>query len=593
MPDNFTVYTSRVPLFASADTKITLTAGPDSTLYYGTATVSSSSYTGSLTQGQSTTFTDPVWLVSARSTRCFTTSSDDGNRASQQELDTLQAQVDGITSTSVAASGAVADAQRTGANTYTGTDNTSAFQGALDDLVARTPVHGGVLFVPAGNYLIPGHLSIPDGVSIVFQGEGVGADAGLASWPASQLVFTASGSDALIDARSSQGLTFDRIGILYVNASYTGIVVDTQHSDSGSDAQHFNARQSMFSGLEAYDAEAHISLRGAIIGLVENCHFDNSQSGIRGRENVGDSIAYSNAFTIRNNSFLRTVKAIANPGESWTVEGNTHEGLQGGAPAGQYQHNAVICDMTASSMITSGFAFRGNWCGDAFGVQEWLDFGDSGVQDSVIEHNSLAGGIGGVSMTGSVAHKGVAIRNNGFVVTDYGVDMTGGEVNGVEITGNTGLADATNPILQPTVQHRLHIHGNPGVADQFTLAGHFQVEQRSETAPSIVANAAAGSGATASVATGSDMAGLLTISTGTSATAGKLATVTFGDSHNTNQPNGQDRTLVQLTPVESDAGANAPGFFTPIGNLTAFEIHAAATPADSTQYQFAYFVVQG
>jgi hypothetical protein len=88
MSDTFTVYAQPIVIPASTDASVFLANGSGGTLYYGTSSaVSSTSNQGSLTPGQGVTLTAAKWVVSASQTSCTALSSDEGNVASQKELD--------------------------------------------------------------------------------------------------------------------------------------------------------------------------------------------------------------------------------------------------------------------------------------------------------------------------------------------------------------------------------------------------------------------------------------------------------------------------------------------------------------------------
>src|ERR1700744_3843740 len=55
-----------------------------------------------------------------------------------------------------------------GAKADAATDDTAAIQKALDTAAAN---HGGRVFLPAGKYMLKGHLSIPNGVILAGIGE--------------------------------------------------------------------------------------------------------------------------------------------------------------------------------------------------------------------------------------------------------------------------------------------------------------------------------------------------------------------------------------------------------------------------------------
>lgn len=131
-----------------------------------------------------------------------------------------------------------------------------------------------------------------------------------------------------------------------------------------------------------------------------------------------------------------------------------------------------------------------------------------------------------------------------------------------------------------TADMEILVGGNLSVSGSMTLDGHIVTGGSPST---IAANAAACTSPTVSVA-GDDIAGTITVTTGTSCTSsGDLATITFSAPYGT-VPN------VTLTPV--GAAAEQLGGYTDNPSMTGFSVGGANTPTPSTTYQWAYQVMQ-
>lgn len=101
--------------------------------------------------------------------------------------------------------------------------------------------------------------------------------------------------------------------------------------------------------------------------------------------------------------------------------------------------------------------------------------------------------------------------------------------------------------------------------------------------PTVTPQTAAGSGASASI-TGTDLAGTISLTTGSGPTSGTQVTVTFANA-------GPNNALVWLAPQTANLTGGSPGFFTPAGGASSFSVNAAGAPAAATTYTFRYFVI--
>lgn len=151
------------------------------------------------------------------------------------------------------------------------------------------------------------------------------------------------------------------------------------------------------------------------------------------------------------------------------------------------------------------------------------------------------------------------------IVSDEGMSIES-QTNNVTIQAATFVQTQT-PLTQ--VEH-LYGNGNNGGA------------------PSIAVGADAGTGATASIvgAQSSDLAGRFSVTTGTGASSGLLATITFANSY-------------EVPPVVhygcEDEDCTTLGVLWVAVSTTTFELIStgAISPADSTTYEFSYIVICG
>jgi hypothetical protein len=368
-------------------------------------------------------------------------------------------------------------------------DNTNAIADAIEFLQA-SPTGGGTLWLPggrAGLYALAGQIDLKESYGIVLVGDGMGMKTGtkLASdWPESSLLFYGDGTGwdtnikgltAFIDARSAHSLRIQGLGVLQAgNAGFTGLFLDLSHSAGGSDAAFFDIDDCTFSNTyyngTNYEitAAAHISLSACITGKVRNSFFARALCAIRGAEEVGASVSYSNAIRIICNTFIQTPIAICNPWQDWTIAENTVEGLQ--QTATDYLHKFVAYDLT-NDVGADLIKIRDNWCGDAFGDQVWCELLPQ--SNGIIEGNLFSGGecgvryrtngalgctanriVGNEISVGSnaqidcgagVSHNGLTIESTSLAIVD---NLPTGE--SVVLLGNS-VNRTTSSVLDPTI----------------------------------------------------------------------------------------------------------------------------------------------
>ena len=158
------------------------------------------------------------------------------------------------------------------------------------------------------------------------------------------------------------------------------------------------------------------------------------------------------------------------------------------------------------------------------------------------------------------------------------LDASGG-TDGVVLPVGT---DAQRPSVNGTIRGN---SDNGGV--EYRVGNQWYRLVASQT-PSVAAGAAAGTGATAILFDGSnDLAGGVTLTTGTSATTGTLFTLTFADAFFTGLV-----IKVTLTPADSDAAAEITKYYVSSASTTTFVVTAAAALTDSTEYKIYYQIGQ-
>jgi hypothetical protein len=175
----------------------------------------------------------------------------------------------------------------------------------------------------------------------------------------------------------------------------------------------------------------------------------------------------------------------------------------------------------------------------------------------------------------------------GILVPRYAIDVTGDmNVSGVyrvNGTGGTTVTCATGQFLQGQTVKGGITTGGSCLSAAMTSTGHLVVA--GSATPTIAAGTAACTTPTVSVS-GSDTAGLITVTTGTGcSTSGKLATLTFGNAFGA-APN------VVVTPATATAAALQSYVDSSTTSTTKFDLNSGTTPTASTTYRWYYHVIQ-
>jgi hypothetical protein len=219
-----------------------------------------------------------------------------------------------------------------------------------------------------------------------------------------------------VGARASFGVAINGVALLADNG-FTGNIVDTSHfpgdtrcAGSPCDTENFNLQNSTIFGGSA--CSIGISFDKAIISAASNNHFFGCVTQIKGASGTG---SYSNVIKIRDNDFNGSTGVtgfIVNPGEAWTIDGNTFE-----------VNNAVVNTLGNSGSFTDtkGLKFSGNWDGD--------DAGSSAMTKYVLP----------ASTTGAV------FQGNTISATHNNVNVFsfGNNSRGIVISGNTFPSSST------------------------------------------------------------------------------------------------------------------------------------------------------
>jgi len=151
-----------------------------------------------------------------------------------------------------------------------------------------------------------------------------------------------------------------------------------------------------------------------------------------------------------------------------------------------------------------------------------------------------------------------------------------------DIVGQTGdllQAQSSSGTILASIDHL----GNLTVKNAI-INGHIISGGTALTGSNIAAGSC-GAGCTVSI-TGDDIAGLITINTGTGTSAGSLATVTFANAYTSGTA-----PLITITPVTVPASSNFPQYYYSATN-TSFSLRSYNALTDSQTYTFSYHVIQ-
>ena len=203
-----------------------------------------------------------------------------------------------------------------------------------------------------------------------------------------------------------------------------------------------------------------------------------------------------------------------------------------------------------------------------------------GIWSDTLQGSAAAGGLTITSAVGIYASRPYRTGANITIGSQYSLIAEEGQyflTDSTDVTTAFTLANKTNgkrKSMRVDTSGALQVANDAftAVILQLTDTGHLLSQG---TAPTVVANAAAGTGATATVA-GTDVCGIIHLTTGTGASAGLLCTLTFANSW-ASSPNA----------VVSKA-ALAAGLTDLYGSTNTTQLQIGGTPNSSTSYWIAY-----
>lgn len=251
-----------------------------------------------------------------------------------------------------------------------------------------------------------------------------------------------------------------------------------------------------------------------------------------------------------------------------------------------------------------GYAEVGN-AGNVFQVGAGITSGDVAVVGGV---GTVQGIAGNPIVSASALQGGDAIT---LLVPEYACAFTAG--NGVitptsiaGIRNGMEVVDLTTPGSLATPTYVTHIGVSTvtispaplanSTVDNLTFTGVLGSSKTTVTlqgitsngsAPTLAVQTAAGTGATAVLTYGNQLAGCINLTTGTGAVAGEQVLVTFAAAL------GSTPKVVIISPGNGAAGANVGQFFVAEGSLTSahFQLWANANPTSSQAHLFYYWVI--
>lgn len=262
------------------------------------------------------------------------------------------------------------------------------------------------------------------------------------------------------------------------------------------------------------------------------------------------------------------------------------------------------------------------------GSAQTLTLSSSSASTGAIFLSSTASGVPGPGILfGNASYTSATLAKTGVRIFDsYAPTSGSGTYTGMDFTGTfnqTGGASGiirsfyVNPTLTAVADFRSYettvntanafgfyqsganspnyFNGKTGVGDsspetQLDVAGTAGVVRLigQDNTPTITVDAAqAGTGASASMtnAQSSDLAGRFSITTGTGATTGRWATITFGAAYATTP-------VVILGCEDADCAGTGIGMYVNV-STTAFEVFITGSPVSSTTHEFAFHIIGG
>jgi hypothetical protein len=340
------------------------------------------------------------------------------------------------------------------------TDDTTAIQATI----AAAKLLGGTVFIPDGKTCIVATSSSPalsfdlalhTGISCGIPNGRSRPGGGITNICA--LKFTGTPAIAL-SARGSFGIALNGLALQATNAGFTGTIVDTSHSpgDTGCggspcDTENFALLNSTITGVGSA-CTIGLSFDKTIQSFVQNSHFFGCVSQLKGASGSG---SYANIDKIRDSDFNASTGVtgfIVNPGETWTISGNT------------FETNAASVNTLGNSggfADTIGLEFTGNWDGDDTGAGAYTKY--------VLPAGTVAHFAADFI---SATHNNVnafSIGNNSTVSLGGGMDYASGSTFGTMFTVGTGVSLDMAPAAYGTFS--VFMSGAPSAGTVTTSTG--------------------------------------------------------------------------------------------------------------------------
>lgn len=277
--------------------------------------------------------------------------------------------------------------------------------------------NGGVIFIPAGDYVSTSFPSFDDTRNITLKGNG-GMSAGAQT--SSRITFTGTGNGTWLSAKSSFGFALEDLQLLYNSAAFTGTLINFDAKAASPDTHYARIDRCYIGGSGVRSAFVLLSLDKAIAARVSQSVFAGSQQAVYGPQ-AGGSYSVQNSFY--GCTFLgQTSMNVRNPERAWLFSGCVFENLvtAGGAVAGA---GAIF-----SAFSVQGLTINSCWCGDANTTGEWFTLDGSAI---VMTGNLIGAGNTGVRF--------VANNTTGILVAGNSFDSQ--NTNGIVINAITGAKD--------------------------------------------------------------------------------------------------------------------------------------------------------
>jgi hypothetical protein len=332
---------------------------------------------------------------------------------------------------------------------------------------------GGVVFVPssvAGACVITTQLTDLRGATgITLAGPPACVPfANVAGIPKPTILFTGTASP-LIDATSTNQVSFKSLSLEYNNPSFNGTFIDLSSTGLtfGDSIVDCNVQ-----GQNSSAAGANPLIRmdkGVSINIERN-GFNWAWNAIVGQANSG---SFDNAIRIRDNIFQNISLMILNLGQGWIIEGNIFE-MTGTSSTYPIAIDGITVGCTACII-------SGNWMGDA--SSSYSDFMIQGnFQGSVIAGNYFQGAPNLTAQGMYIGGSGVTITGNTFYQLAWAYDLPNGGtdmiVEGNNYTSVTGIlfGHPTSGIVEDNVGNRT-IYGNVNIQGTLTKSsGAFRID---------------------------------------------------------------------------------------------------------------------